>query len=249
MARPPTRAQRLADEIAASISGGALPSGAWLPSERELAGEHGVDRSTVRRALRMLVDRQLVRLVAGTGAQVVPRPSVQRAAEDVTHQVGTWRGFQVSAAKTGREPFTETVIDTVEADLAVARMLGIPTGAPVLCRARRQGIVGDPPVQLSTSYIRLDVVDELPVLRQVDTGPGGMYSRLEDLGYRLGFEESMTCRLPDEREQKQLEITGHQPVLVLWRRCYERHGRMLEVTHRVVVGERHELVYRYDAST
>ena len=51
------------------------------------------------------------------------------------------------------------------------------------------------------------------------------------------------------REQKQLEITPAQPVLVLWRHCYDQHGRILDLTHRVVVGERHELVYRYDSTT
>ena len=70
--------------------------------------------------------------------------------------------------------------------------------------ARRQGIVGDGCVQLSTSYIRRDVADELPILRETDTGPGGMYSRMEEIGYRLHFEETVTCRLPDETEQKQL---------------------------------------------
>ena len=104
-------------------------------------------------------------------------------------------------------------------------------------------------MQLSTSYIRRDVVDELPVLRETDTGPGGMYSRMEEIGYRLHFEETVTCRLPDEAEQKQLEITEMQPVLILWRRCYDQHGRILDLTHRAVVGERHELVYRYDSTT
>jgi GntR family transcriptional regulator len=121
--------------------------------------------------------------------------------------------------------------------------LGVPTGTIVLQRARRQGIVGDGCVQLSTSYIRRDVVDELPVLRETDTGPGGMYSRMEEIGYRLHFEETVTCRLPDEAEQKQLEITEMQPVLILWRRCYDQHGRILDLTHRAVVGERHELIY------
>ena len=118
----------------------------------------------------------------------------------------------------------------------------------MLQRARRQGIIGDGCVH-STSYIRQDVVNELPILSETDTGPGGMYSRMEEVGYRLHFEETVTCRLPDEREQKQLEITPAQPVLVLWRHCYDQHGRILDLTHRVVVGERHELVYRYDSTT
>ncbi|MDQ3761203.1 MAG: UTRA domain-containing protein [Actinomycetota bacterium] len=123
------------------------------------------------------------------------------------------------------------------------------TGTPVLRRARRQGIVGAPPMQLSTSYLRLDLVEEIPVLREVDTGPGGMYSRMEEHGYRVHFEESVTCRLPNEEERETLEIDMNQPVLVLWRRAYHQNNRILDLTHRIVVGNRHELVYRYDSTT
>lgn len=250
MPRPPAKAQSLADALALRITTGRLSEGSWLPSERELAQEYGADRSTVRRALLILNERGLVTVRRGTGTQVGQHDgALRRATEDVTHQVGTWRGFHVSATKAGRDAYTETAVAEVAADLAVAQGLGVPTGTLVLRRARRQGIIGDGCVQLSTSYIRRDLVDELPILRETDTGPGGMYSRMEEVGYRLHFEETVTCRLPDDWEQKQLEITATQPVLILWRRCYDQHGQILDLTHRVVVGERQELVYRYDSTT
>ncbi|MGH3818199.1 MAG: UTRA domain-containing protein [Pseudonocardiaceae bacterium] len=167
----------------------------------------------------------------------------------MTRQVGTWRGFHVSAARAGHEPFTETTVSEVEADVMVGRGLGVPTGTLVLRRARRQGTVGGSPVQLSTSYIRLGLVSRLPILREVNTGPGGMYSRMEELGYRIHFEESVTCRLPSDDERERLEIDVNQPVLVLWRRCYDQRDHILDLTHRIVVGDRQELLYRYDSTT
>jgi GntR family transcriptional regulator len=249
MPRPPAKAHNLAEVLAERIAAGSFQTGYWLPSERELAHEYDADRSTVRRALRFLEERGIVTLASGTGAQVGTGDALRRAADDVTQQIGTWRGFHVSAAKAGREPYTETTVSEITADLAVAQGLGVPTGTPVLQRARRQGIIGEGCLQLSTSYIRQDLVDKLPILRQIDTGPGGMYSRMEEIGYRLHFEETVTCRLPDEEEQEQLEITSTDPVLVLWRRCYDQHGRILDLTHRIVVGNRHELIYRYDSTT
>ena len=250
MPRPPAKAQSLANTLGTKITEGDYPPGTWLPSERELAEEHQLDRSTARRALRILAERNLVILGAGTGAQVpATGPTVRRAADDVTRQVGTWRGFHVSATRAGHEPFTETTVSEVEADVEVGRGLGVPTGTPVLRRARRQGIVGAPPVQLSTSYLRLDLVDKIPVLREVNTGPGGMYSRMEELGHRVHFEESVTCRLPHDEEQQKLEIDMNQPVMVLWRRAYDQNNRILDLTHRIVVGDRHELIYRYDSTT
>ncbi|MBV8539864.1 MAG: UTRA domain-containing protein [Pseudonocardiales bacterium] len=167
----------------------------------------------------------------------------------MTRQVGTWRGFHVSAAKTGHEPFTETTVSEVEADVMVGRGLGVPTGTLVLRRARRQGIVGGSPVQLSTSYLRLDLVSKPLILREVSTEPGDMHPRMEELGYRVHFEESVTCRLPSDDEREKLKIDMNQPVLVLWRRCYDQLDHILDLTHRIVVGDRHELVSQYDLTT
>ncbi|QXJ23231.1 GntR family transcriptional regulator [Actinomadura graeca] len=245
MPRPPTKAQAITSALAARIVEGELDPGAWLPSERELAREFGADRSTVRRALRMLADQGLVRVEHGSGVQVRLERPVRRAASDITRQVGGWRGFHASALAEGHRPFTRTVVREVDADARVARRLAVPVGTRVLERARVQGVEGEPPVQTATTWVLMDVVARLPVLREVDTGPGGIYSRLEEAGYGILFEESVTCRLPRADEQATLRIGSGQPVLTLWRRAFDQDERVVEVTHRVVVGDRHELVYRY----
>ncbi|WP_067450044.1 GntR family transcriptional regulator [Actinomadura macra] len=245
MPRPPTKAQAITSALAARIVEGELEPGVWLPSERELAREFTADRSTVRRALRMLADQGLVQVKHGAGVQVRPERPVRRAASDITRQVGGWRGFHVSAQSEGRRPFTRTTVREVDADAKLAHRLAVPAGTRVLERARVQGVEGEPPVQIATTWVIMEVVARLPVLREVDTGPGGIYSRLEEAGYRILFEESVTCRLPRGDEQEALQIGSGQPVLTLWRRAYDQDERVVEVTHRVVVGDRHELVYRY----
>jgi len=246
MPRPPTKAQRIADALMTQIADGEPQPGSWLPSERELSEANAVDRSTVRRALRMLQEQGVVRLHEGTGAEVLRTAPVRRDAADVTSQVGNWRGFHISAEQSGKAPYTKTEVSEVPADAATARWLGVPTGTLVIERARIQGIVGESPVQLSTTWIPPNIVERLPILRQVNTGPGGMLSRLEEIGCQLRFEDSVTCRLPLADEQHRLEIDAKQPVLTVWRRCYDQSNRIVEVTHRVIVGDRHELIYRYD---
>lgn len=79
--------------------------------------------------MRSLAERHLVILTAGTGAQVPAADStLRRAADDVTRQVGTWRGFHVSATKAGQQPFTETTVSEVDADVEVGRGLGCRPG-------------------------------------------------------------------------------------------------------------------------
>lgn len=247
MPRPPAKAQAISNALAARIVEGELDPAAWLPSERELARLYEADRSTVRRALRLLAEQGLVQLRHGAGAQVRAASRVRRAASDITRQVGEWRGFHVSARRDGHTPFTRTAVAEVEADDRLAFRLDVPVGTRVLERARVQGVEGEPPVQTATTWVILEIVEQIPVLREVDTGPGGIYSRLEEAGYRITFEESVTCRLPRPDEQETLEIKPDQPVLTLWRRACDQHDRVVEATHRVVVGDRHELVYRYGA--
>jgi GntR family transcriptional regulator len=247
--RPPAKAQALAQTLAREITDGERADGSWLPSERELSLSHEVDRSTVRRALRLLEDQGLLALRAGMGAQVREPERLARDTGDVTGQVGTWRGFYVSATEAGEDPYTETSVQDVALDSTTARWLAAPTGTMVLRRARLQGLRGKGPVQLSTTWIFPEVVERLPILREIDTGPGGMLSRMEEAGYQLRFEDVVSCRLPAPAEQRTLELEPGDPVLDVWRRCYDQHNRVLEVTNRVVAGGRNELVYRYDAQT
>lgn len=66
----PTRSERVSAPLEHQILSGELPSGAKLPSERTLAQTFGISRTAVREAIRSLVERNLVEVVAGAGAYV-----------------------------------------------------------------------------------------------------------------------------------------------------------------------------------
>ena len=70
MAKPPVKAQQLADLLAERIRAGELAAGEWLPSERQLAESHDVGRSTARQAVQILADNGMVESVSGSGARV-----------------------------------------------------------------------------------------------------------------------------------------------------------------------------------
>ena len=111
MPKRPVKAQAVAADLAPKIFDGTYPAESWLPSERELAEKYQADRSTIRRALAMLETQGLVTVHKNTGAQVQPKASsaVRRHAEDVTRQVGSWRGFHVSAMETGRRDMAQDI--------------------------------------------------------------------------------------------------------------------------------------------
>jgi GntR family transcriptional regulator len=76
---PPEKAQGIAEQIAAKIRQGDHPPGSWLPSERELAEKHEANRSTIRNAIKLLVNEGLVTQVPRQGVRV-NEPGAARAA-------------------------------------------------------------------------------------------------------------------------------------------------------------------------
>ncbi len=75
----PTRAEALATQLAEAITEGRMPPGTSLEEER-LAAAHGVSRTPVREALRLLAATGLVEQRPRRGA-VVARPEPGRLAE------------------------------------------------------------------------------------------------------------------------------------------------------------------------
>ena len=66
--------EQIADVLAARIADGTYPPRRRVPSEAALCEEFGVARPTARSAIRLLVDRGLVRTVRGKGSYVVDSP-------------------------------------------------------------------------------------------------------------------------------------------------------------------------------
>jgi GntR family transcriptional regulator len=61
---------RVADDIAARISSGELASGMRLRAERDLATHYGVSYGTVRHAMKVLRERELIRTIHGRGTYI-----------------------------------------------------------------------------------------------------------------------------------------------------------------------------------
>lgn len=77
--KAPDKTRALAQVLREAIAEGGLPAGAALPSERELMEQYGLSRTTVRRAVQLLVDGGEVVRKAGSGSFVadgLPAPTL-----------------------------------------------------------------------------------------------------------------------------------------------------------------------------
>src|SRR5436190_22529418 len=105
------------------IESGELPMGARLDNETDLAGQLGLSKPTMRRAIEYLVGRGLLVRKRGIGTQVVHTK--------VTREVELTSLYD-DLAKTGRDPSTAAVsFRTAPTSDAVAATLCIAAGTPV----------------------------------------------------------------------------------------------------------------------
>lgn len=128
----------------------------------------------------------------------------------------------------------------------VAGLLGVEPTAQVWSRKRRY-VLDARPVLLSTSYLPADLVAGSAITRE-DTGPGGIYARLAELGCKpVRFREEIRCRMPSAEESRQLDLSAGTPVVLIRRTAFAEGGRAVEVSEMTLDSTSYVLEYEFDA--
>ena len=152
---------------------------------------------------------------------------------------------RANSAHSGTQRSDVTVTE-VPAPAAVAELLGVDEGAMVLAR-RREMYANDLPVQMATSYIPLDIAAGTPIA-ETDPGPGGVYSRLAELGHApAAFAERVQIRRPADEEARFLQMDLDQRVIAIRRTARTAAGRIVEVNLITLPAHQWELDYEWPA--
>lgn len=223
-------------------------AGDRLPTEHELASLCDAGRSTVHQALKQLVLEGLLTSTQGSGHIVRDRSQLVRVADQrLTKRTrDANQGTHLAeAAQIGQSADVSTRIYVEEADSQAAAALELSTGAEVLVRDRVMRI-GEQPTQLAVSrYPRTLTRDT--AIEQLDTGPGGVLSRLEDAGHTIaGHTERVTVHRATAEEAAALQLPAGSACLRVQRTTRSDTGRVLEVTTMTLV-DRYVLLYEIDA--
>ncbi|MFC9635146.1 GntR family transcriptional regulator [Streptomyces mirabilis] len=238
--------QRIADDLKAAIESGVYAPGDRLPGESALAEQYGVAALTARQALKILRTEGLVETKKGAGARVlsflpIRRHGIQRLAR------ARWaNGESIWSTDEDREVAIETRVDTFESPAHVSRALALESGEQVCARSRRYKVEGRA-VMLAVSYLPLELVDGTAILH-VDTGEGGMYARLAEIGHAPAhFREEIRCRLPTAEEAERLQMPLERPVIKLCRTAFDSDERAVELNEMTLDSAAYVLDYAFDA--
>ena len=242
--------RQIADQLRRAIDRGDFGPGDKLPSEADLMAHYDVARMTARQAIQEL--RAEGRVVAEQGRGVfvrLPAP-VRRLASDRfarRHRAAGQAAFIAETEKAGLSPRVDQVeVSREVVPDAVRERLGLAEGEEAVVRSRRY-LADGLPIETAASYIPLDLAEGTRIVEQ-DTGPGGIYARLEEAGHQLArFTEEVSARMPTADERRRLQLGAGTPVLTVLRTAYSTDGRPVEVCDTVKAAPAYVLEYDFPA--
>jgi GntR family transcriptional regulator len=195
--------------------------------------DHGISKDTAIKAVQVLEREGLVQAVRRRGTVVldraIPKP-VMRERQVRRDEIGyffdpTAQGWRALAP-------TRIAYEAPPRDLAA--LLGVEAGEAQLVRDR---VIGDPDTreakQIAASWLPATITRGT-ILEQADTGHGGIYDRLEEMGHGpLEWQEIVTCRMPSEIERELLQAPTGVPLQRVIRLCLSPAGQVVEINDTV----------------
>jgi GntR family transcriptional regulator len=243
-----TKHEQVATLVRRMIDSGELHPGDRVPTIEQLVESTGFGRDAVMKGLATLRENEgLIRAASsGRGHEVVRRQLLSfnpRQSENMSHRrsagADAWttdveaQGHKAGQIITvGIEPVTP----------AVARLLGIKPGSPVVQR-RRLRLVDNVPHNTADSIYPMWLAEKARRVMMPDDVPEGVIAYLAAEGYiQALYKDRTEARMPTKQEADKLEIGSGVPVLVHTRTGCEASGRPFRVTVTVWRGDRTEFV-------
>lgn len=238
--------QQIADELRHAIETGEFPPGAKIPGENKIMSRYEVARNTARQALAVLKDQGLTEARKGSGIYVRSFRPIRRNAVSRLSQKQWGSGKSIWAADIDNRPLETVDLEVAEVDAPehIATALQLPEGAKVWRRSRTF-VVDEEPVNRAVSYLPSDLVAG-SLITQPDTGPGGTYARLAELGHKpVRFREEIRVRMPLPAEVEALQLPPATPVILVARTAVDESNRVVEINEMAMNSSRYILEYDF----
>lgn len=216
-----------------AIQSGHFKADEQLATESDLAQAYGVSKTTVREALRELVDQGYIRREQGRGT-FVSRARLEQGPHELTSFTEEMRRRRIKAGSRILEACV------VPADPATAEKLDVSAGAEVFI-LRRVRLADGEPIGLQTSHVPLEIAPGLPDQPMENVSLYEILQKKFDLQPARARETHFAVLLNAE-DAKLLNVAPGFPALAAERIAYLESGRPLEVTTSIMRGDRYRVV-------
>ncbi|TQS43700.1 GntR family transcriptional regulator [Cryptosporangium phraense] len=223
------------------ITSGSLEPGQRLGSERELASDLGVSRTTLRQALGVLEQSGVVRRVPGRGGGTfVSRAKIER---DLSRVVGVPALLRAQGFTAGSRVISAGIS---AADDATAAALELEPGGLVVEIVRIRLADGLP---VSLEHARL-TAERFPGLLELPLG-GSVYELLDEhYGVRpTEAVEHIEAVAAGPDEASVLDVAAGAPLLSITRTATDAAGVPFEFSHDLFRGDRTRILVRAPGAT
>jgi GntR family transcriptional regulator len=218
------------DRILDLIEG--LDVGHSIPSERQLTGDLGVSRLTVRAALDDLVRDGYLERRHGSGTYVT---------EPKIAQPLTLTSFSNDMRRRGMVPGNRTLeLATILAGARLAHKLAVSPDARIV-RVKRLRLADSKPMAMEVLHVHEALV---PGLTRSDFEDHSFYDLLAE---RYGIviasgTQSIEPTVTNEEESEVLGVPLHSPAFLFERTTVSESGRIVEFVRSIYRGDRYRLV-------
>ncbi len=209
---------RIAEELTRDIGSGRLKAGDKLAPERAMAAEKGVAVATLRKALQLLVDRELIERRQGSGNYILGG----------NRSVGTYALLRLELAGTGGGLPTARLLDMTRA----AKPTALPRIGPsdFGLRIRRLRFLSDTPVAVEEIWLDARWLDRGALTPR--TVSESLYRTYEDrLGLKIDAAEDVIRAGPlPNWAPDDLGATPGTTMALIERRAFDQTGAPAEAS-------------------
>ena len=215
--------RQIADALREKISAGELKPGDALPTESSLQEAFNVSRVTVRQALKLLTEEQIVESIQGSGTYVKE--------ERVNYDIYQLTGFYEKLADRNVDTHSEvSIFEVLKADAKLAEKLNLSHDDKVW-HVKRVRFIKQKPVNLEETWMPLALFPDLTW----EVMENSKYHYVEQIKKLVidRSEQEMVPIMPSEEAIAALSLDPAKPILEKVSRGFLKDGRVFEYSRNV----------------
>ena len=215
--------RQIADALREKISAGELKPGDALPTESSLQEAFNVSRVTVRQALKLLTEEQIVESIQGSGTYVKE--------ERVNYDIYQLTGFYEKLADRNVDTHSEvSIFEVLKADAKLAEKLNLSHDDKVW-HVKRVRFIKQKPVNLEETWMPLALFPDLTW----EVMENSKYHYIEQIKKMTidRSEQELVPIMPSEEAIAALSLDPAKPILEKVSRGFLKDGRVFEYSRNV----------------